>query len=67
MFKFKNTIDELKKELSFKTEAQIYIPKLDNITDLNMIISREEFDEINKQNYEKILNAMEKCNKGIKN
>ena len=59
MFKFKNAIDELKKELSFKTEAQINIPKLDNVTDLNMIISREEFDEINKTNYEKILNAME--------
>ena len=58
-FKFKNAIDELKIELSFKTEAQINNPKLDNITDLKMIISREEFDEINKQNYEKILNAME--------
>ena len=59
MFKFKNAIDELKKELSFKTEAQINIPKLDNFTDLNIIISRDEFDEINKQNYEKILASME--------
>ena len=59
MFKFKKAIEELKKELSFKTEAQINIPKLDNVTDLNMTISREEFDEINKQNYDKILNAME--------
>ena len=49
--------EKVKKDLTFKLEASISIPKLDGKTDLTYSLKREGFDEINTNNghYSKII------------
>ena len=52
-------IEKAKKNLTFNLETKIKIEKLDGKKDLNHIIKREEFDELNHDIYVKILKTID--------
>lgn len=57
MILIEQAAEKVKKDLTFKLEASISIPKLDGKTDLTYSLKREGFDEINTNNghYSKII------------
>ena len=55
LFLIEQEVEKIKKQLTFKLETNIKISKFDGKTDLNYSIKRETFDEINRDNYSKII------------
>ena len=55
-----NYIESAKKNLTFQEESKIYIEQLDGKKNLNCVLKRENLDEINKENYNKIYNIINK-------
>jgi len=47
--------EKVKKDLTFKLETSVSIPKLDGKNDINYSLKREGFDEINTSHYTKII------------
>ena len=52
-------VEEAKIKLSFQNEAVIEEKKLDNKKELKYTIKRERFDELNKENYNKIIKLID--------
>jgi molecular chaperone DnaK (HSP70) len=55
-----NTIEKAKKILTFQQETDIKIEKLDGEKNLNYKLKRSNFNEISKENYNKIYNLINK-------
>ena len=55
LFLIEKAAENIKKQLTYQLEASISIDKFDGKTDLVYSTKRENFDEINKDNYSKIL------------
>ena len=55
LFLIEQEVEKIKKQLTFKLETNINISKFDGKTDLKYSLKRETFDEINKDNYSKII------------
>ena len=54
-FLIEKASETIKKELTFKLESSVTIPKFDGKVDLVYSIKREGFDDFNKENYSKII------------
>ena len=55
LFLIEQEVEKIKKQLTFKLETNINISKFDGKTDLKYSLKRETFDEINRDNYAKII------------
>ena len=55
LFLIEQEAEKIKKQLTFKLDTEIKIKKFDGKTDLIYCIKRENFDEINRDNYSKII------------
>ena len=55
VFLIEQEVEKIKKQLTFKLETNINISKFDGKTDLKYSIKREAFDELNRENYPKII------------
>ena len=58
LFLIEQFAEKIKKELTFKLESEIKIKKFDGNTDLSYSIKREGFDELNRDNYTKIIKSI---------
>ena len=58
LFLIERAAEKIKKELTFKLESEIKIKKFDGNTDLSYSIKREGFDELNRDNYTKIIKSI---------
>ena len=58
LFLIEQAAEQIKKQLTFKLETEINLSKFDGKTDLIYSIKRDTFDEINRENYSKILKSI---------
>ena len=58
LFLIEQAAEQIKKQLTFKLEAEINLSKFDGKTDLIYSIKRDTFDEINRANYSDIIKSI---------
>ena len=60
LFLLENLVEKAKKELTFKQTAEIKISQFDGEKDLQYILKRQNFNELNNEAYNKIYNKINK-------
>ena len=60
IFLLENLVENAKKELTFKQETEIKIEQFDGEKDLNYLLKRGTFNELNNESYNKIYNLINK-------
>ena len=60
LFLLENLVEKAKKELTFKQKAEIKISKFDGEKDLQYLLKRQNFNDLNNDTYNKIYNKINK-------